>query len=191
MTIQPSTGGSAYSSPFHQRGCVVFILGMSAAVLILSGIVLFFAPSSKIAQSLGWGFLLLGRGDWINLHNAAAILFCAVMVWHLRFNWKSLHSYVIGHRPGRLPLRKELAAALGALLILVVLVGLAVPPISTLGDISNYFRHEYWGQSAQRVSEPGKLLDSQIEFPRQLSALSSDRFKHVTSPGPVIDTSEP
>ena len=136
---------SCATRPFYNRGWVVFVLGLSTAVLLVSGIVLFVAPSSRIAKELGWNLWSLDRQGWVNLHNLMAILFSAVVAWHLGFNWKPLCNYIGGSRPRRhINLKRELLAAAGILLILTCLVALMVPPISTLGDLSNYFRHEYW-----------------------------------------------
>ncbi|MFD2181691.1 DUF4405 domain-containing protein [Rhodoplanes azumiensis] len=145
MRAETIVGESVEARPFNKRGWVVFVLGLSAVVLLVSGVVLFIAPSSRIAKSIDWDLWALDREAWVNLHNVVAILFSAVVVWHLAFNWKPLCNYIGGARPRRrIKLLRELLAATATLVIIVGLVAAAVPPISTLGSVSNYFRHEYW-----------------------------------------------
>jgi hypothetical protein len=42
---------------------------LAAAVLLISGIVLFIAPSGRIANTTQWALLWLDKGAWVNLHN--------------------------------------------------------------------------------------------------------------------------
>lgn len=144
MTTEAISGGERAVRLFHTRGWVVFVLAIGALVLLVSGVVLFVAPSSRIAKSLHWSVWGLNREAWVNLHNVVAILFSAVAVWHLVYNWKTLCSYLWGSGQRRGGLKRELVMALGVLLVIVGLVAWAAPPVSTLGDLSNFFRHEYW-----------------------------------------------
>ena len=135
---------SATARPFHKRGWVVFMVGLSAAVLLISGIVLFIAPSGRIANTTQWALLWLDKGAWVNLHNVFAILFVAGLIWHLVFNWKPLSNYVVSRATHHLNLKRELLAALAVLLVLVVLVAQDLPPVDALTDLSAYFRQEFW-----------------------------------------------
>ena len=59
-----STGqviASPQARPFHKRGWVVFMVGLSAAILLISGIVLFIAPSGRIANTTQWALLWLDK----------------------------------------------------------------------------------------------------------------------------------
>ena len=85
----------APAKPFHKRGWVVFVIAPSAVTLLISGIVLFIAPSGRIANTTQWALLWLDKDGWVNLHNVFAILFVAGLVWRLVFNWKPLSNYVV------------------------------------------------------------------------------------------------
>jgi hypothetical protein len=130
--------------PFYKRGWVVFMVGLSASVVLISGIVLFIAPSGRIANTTQWALLWLDKGAWVNLHNVFAILFVAGLIWHLVFNWKPLSNYVVSRATHHLNLKRELLAALAVLLVLVVLVAQNLPPVDALTDLSDYFRQEFW-----------------------------------------------
>ncbi|MBK8209235.1 MAG: DUF4405 domain-containing protein [Rhodospirillales bacterium] len=130
--------------PFHKRGWVVFVLGLSATILLISGIVLFIAPSGRIASATHWALLWLDKDGWVNLHNVFAILFVAGLIWHFVFNWKPLRNYVINRATHHLNLKREMLAAAAVLLVLVVLVAQDLPPVDALTDLSAYFRHRFW-----------------------------------------------
>lgn len=135
---------SVPARPFHERGWVVFMVGLSASVLLISGIVLFIAPSGRIANTTQWALLWLDKGAWVNLHNVFAILFVAGLVWHLVFNWKPLSNYVVSRATHNLNLKREMLVALAAIVVLVVLAAQELPPVSHLADLADYFRHEFW-----------------------------------------------
>ena len=132
---------SAPAKPFHKRGWVVFMVGLSASVLLISGIVLFIAPSGRIANR---ALLWLDKGAWVNLHNVFAILFVAGLIWHLVFNWKPLSNYVVRRATHHLNLKREMLVALAVILVLVVLAAQELPPVKLLADLEYYFRQEFW-----------------------------------------------
>lgn len=135
---------AAPARPFHKRGWIVFVVGLSAVVLLISGIVLFIAPSGRIANTTHWALLWLDKDGWINLHNVFAILFVAALIWHLVFNWKPLSNYIVSRATHHLNLKREMLAAVAVLLVLVVLVAQNLPPVDTITDLSFYFRQEFW-----------------------------------------------
>lgn len=132
------------TAPFHQRGWISFVVGLSAVVLLISGIVLFIAPSRRMAATVHWAMLSLDRDDWINLHNVFAILFVGAVIWHLFFNWSTFSNYVVARRTHRLNLKREMLAAALLLLFFVVAVSQQLPPVDSLSDLSNYFHQDYW-----------------------------------------------
>lgn len=135
---------SELAKPFHKRGWVVFVIGLSAVILLISGIVLFIAPSGRIANATQWALFWLDKDDWVNLHNVFAIVFVAGLIWHLVFNWKPLSNYVVSRATHHLNLKREMLAAAAVLLVLVVLVAQNLPPVDALTDLAAYFRHEFW-----------------------------------------------
>ena len=135
---------SVRTRPFHKRGWVVFMVGLSALILLVSGIVLFIAPGGRVASTAQWELLWLDKGAWVNLHNAFAILFVAGLVWHLVFNWKALSNYVVSRATHHLNLKREMLAAVAIIFVLVVLAAQELPPVDYLADLAHYFRHDFW-----------------------------------------------
>ena len=144
MMNHAQVAASAPAKLFHKRGWVVFVIALSAIVLLISGIVLFIAPSGRIANATHWALLWLDKDGWVNLHNVFAILFVGGLVWHLVFNWKPLSNYVVSRATHHLNLKREMLAAVAVLLVLVVLVAQNLPPVDALTDLSGYFRQEFW-----------------------------------------------
>lgn len=135
---------SPVAKPFHKRGWVVFVIALSVVILLISGIVLFIAPSGRIANTTQWALLWLDKDGWVNLHNIFAMLFVAGLIWHLVFNWKPLSNYVVSRSTHHLNLKREMLAAGAVLLVLVVLVAQNLPPVDALTELSYYFRQEFW-----------------------------------------------
>ncbi len=144
MTKAPEIAASAPARPFHKRGWVVFIIALSAAMLLISGIVLFIAPSGRIAKATQWALLWLDKDGWVNLHNVFAILFVAGLIWHLVFNWKPLRSYLVSRVSHHLNLKREMLLAVAIVLVLVALVAQNLPPVDALTELSDYFRQDFW-----------------------------------------------
>jgi hypothetical protein len=132
------------AKPFHKRGWVVFVIALSAIILLISGGVLFIAPSGRIANATQWALLWLDKDGWVNLHNVFAILFVTGLIWHLVFNWKPLRNYIVSRATHHLNLIREMLAAMAILLVLVVLVAQNLPPVDALTELSGYFRQEFW-----------------------------------------------
>lgn len=135
---------SPVAKPFQKRAWVVFVIGMSAIVLLLSGIVLFIAPSGRIARVTEWTLVWLDKEAWVNLHNLFAILFVGGLIWHLVFNWKPLRGYIVNRAAHRLNLKAEMLAAAAVVLVLIVLVAQNLPPAPALTHLSDYFRQQFW-----------------------------------------------
>lgn len=136
--------GATVARPFHTRGWIVFVIALSSAVLLTSGIVLFIAPSGRIASATQWALIWLNKDAWVNLHNVFAVLFVAGVIWHLIFNWKPLRNYVVSRATHHLNLTREMLAAVVVLLVLVAVVAQNLPPVDALTDLSGYFRQEFW-----------------------------------------------
>jgi hypothetical protein len=118
---------------FNWRGFVSVTAGLSFLGLAVTGVVLFFTPSGRIANWTGWSFVGLSRHQWIGLHICLSILFLIVALLHVFYNWKCLVGYFKDKTRRRLALRWEWGAAL--LLVWVVSAGTVtgmVPIVSFL-----------------------------------------------------------
>ena len=147
---------------FSLRGLVTALLLISFCVMVFSGIVAFVAPSGRVSRLVDWQLVGLDRVDWQSIHVSFAVLFVAFGLVHLGFNWRGLL-----HRL-REPARRGFTIKREAMVALAVSVGLLVsalaglPPISTLHDLNQYFRTQYWVDQPDKPvrAEPGSSLPS-------------------------------
>lgn len=113
-----------------------------AAVLLVSGIALFTAPSCRVAELIGWSFCFLGKESWESVHVTFALLFFIASILHVALNWSPLVSYIRGDG-GIAGYRIALVCAL-TVIFLFIAAALDLPPVSWL-----YRAHEHikfsWG----------------------------------------------
>ncbi len=134
--------------PFNSRSFVSAMMAILFAVLFVSSVVLFIAPSGRMARDTGWAFLGLDRRDWGDIHTSFGMLFLAMAVWHLVSNWRALMNH-IRHRladpAARLPFTLKPEPIIALLLCLFILIATLknYPPVSTLFEGQDFIK-AYW-----------------------------------------------
>lgn len=66
---------------------------ISFFIMSFTGIILFLAPSGKLARMVGWEFLGLDKHDYATLHITFMVLFLIFGIFHIYYNWKSFICY--------------------------------------------------------------------------------------------------
>ncbi len=105
------------------RSFVSYFLLFAGAILVVSGVVLYIAPSGRVAHSTDWHLLWLDKAAWESVHTNsgyASIIFGLV---HLILNWKVLLHYLWNRTRHAYRLKAEVVVALA--LSVVVLLGSA------------------------------------------------------------------
>jgi hypothetical protein len=144
---------------FQFRAFVSVLSGLSLLVMILSGLILFFAPSGRLARDTAWLWWGLGRFEWIALHICFSLLFAVACVFHVYLNLRAIKRYFQGQLTKKWAFRPEWIAALlicvaikwafrpewiAALLICVaIFVGVlrSVAPFDSLMDLRWAYKH--------------------------------------------------
>ena len=126
---------------FQFRAFVSVLSGLSLLVMILSGLILFFAPSGRLARDTAWLWWGLGRFDWIALHIWFSLLFMVVCVFHVYLNLRAIKRYFQSQFTRKWAFRPEWIAAL--LICVAILVGVlrGVSPFNSLMDLRWGYRH--------------------------------------------------
>ncbi len=137
-------GSVSANAKYRRRGLIVFMVTLSTMTLVISGVVLFIAPSGSISADMHWRLLWIDKDSWFNLHNIAAVIFVIVAVYHLVLNWKPFMNYVISRATRHPNLKTEMVLAASMVLILIFIVATNLPPADILTDIRNFFRHDFW-----------------------------------------------
>lgn len=129
-----ATGGQVGSGTrgWHLSGRALAAFGVGAgfAVMLLSGLALFVAPSGRIARTLEWQWLGLDRPGWEALHIATALLFTAVVLWHFALHLGVYRNLLRGSPARPTGHRREAAIAALAVLLVAVTALAAWPPSS-------------------------------------------------------------
>ncbi len=76
------------------RGILSSTLIIVFVVVFISGLGLFFAPSGRVANEVGWNFLGLSRAKLENMHNLWGFVMSGLVVVHLLLNYKLLLSEI-------------------------------------------------------------------------------------------------
>ena len=79
--------------PFNYRAFVSILTGFSFILMTVTGLVLFFAPSCRIARDTSWSVLGYNKDQWIDVHVWFSIVFVIASIFHIYFNWAVLVCY--------------------------------------------------------------------------------------------------
>jgi len=135
---------------FSWRALTSMCLSVVFVVMVVSGVILFLAPSTRVAREVNWQVWRLAKGDWQNLHLVFSALFLVVATVHTVFNWRPMLNYLKMRATERRGIRWEWLAAL----VLGVLVWMGtrceLPPFSWLLD----WRTTFHGGQCGATSSP-------------------------------------
>lgn len=145
------TSGSPRSKRrrFDHRGLVTYLVTLSFFIMLVSGVVVFLAPSGQVARRIGWSLIGLGRAEWQTLHISFAVVFIAFGLIHLTLNWRALLHHLRDRASKHLTLKWEAALALAVTAWLIASALVPLRPASNLHDLNEYFRKTFWAD-AQR-----------------------------------------
>jgi len=114
-------------------------------MLFTSGLALYFAPSCKTAQKIGWSFLFIGKESWEAVHIVFAVLFLITMATHLILNWKIFVLYFFDREKNILNIKAAILCAAAAILFFLMSV-FNIPPVSWLHKAHEIIKFS-WGPS--------------------------------------------
>ncbi len=133
---------------FSIRAWVSLVLVFTFAALAVSGVVLYFAPPCSVADATGWTILALSKDQWSAVHVITSIVFLVVALVHLLvYNWGPLKAYIKQKTPSRLPVRRELIAAVVVFVLLLAGAISGAPPFGTVMDWHDAIRDHYREQA--------------------------------------------
>lgn len=108
---------------------------LSAILVTITSVVLYFAPSRGIARSSGWSSLLLNRDTWLDAHVIFGFGVIGLALYHVYLNRKALAHYIKRTRAQAGGWRRE------ALVAAVVTAGVLAFVLGARGSastLSNY-----------------------------------------------------
>ena len=119
----------------------------------MSGIVLYVAPPGRIANWSVWRMALLSKAQWQAVHTVVALLFLVAAGFHIYFNWKVLVAYLKSKLHEGLRMKRELATATAAAVVLLTVTIAGVPPSSTVMDVGEGIKNS-WSTAATEPPVP-------------------------------------
>ncbi len=125
------------------RSFVSYFLLFSGVVLIVSGVVLYIAPSGRVARSMDWRLLWMDKGAWESVHTNSGYVSILFGLVHLFLNWKVLVHYLWNRVQHAYQLKSEVVVAL--VLTVGVLFGSAWnwPVFSDVMDLGETFSNAW------------------------------------------------
>ncbi len=133
---------------FNYRAFVSVLSGFTFAVMAVTGLVMFFAPSCRIARDTGWTVWGYDKEQWAGVHVWFSIAFVLASVLHIYLNWAALTSYFKNKLRRGLALRAEWVAALAICAVIGLGTIYEVAPFSTLVAYKESFKHSESGIGA-------------------------------------------
>ncbi len=133
---------------FNWRGFTTFIMFWSFLVLVVSGFVLYIAPSGRVANWSRWTLFGIDKGQWEAIHIIWGLVFFIATIFHLRFNWAIFKSHIRNLGREMKGLRwQELVAATLLAIILIWGATAGWPVFSGIVDLGENFK-SYWEESS-------------------------------------------
>jgi len=125
------------------RKITSLVMLWSALALIYTGIMLYIAPSGRVANWAGWSLFGLNKGEYEDLHTTFMVLFMVGMGMHLYYNWRPITLYLKNQARELVVLTKEMVIA--TLLSVAFVVGtlFSIPPFIQIVEFGKW-SSEYW-----------------------------------------------
>ena len=172
---------------FSCRAFVSVLAGFTFLAMGATGLVMFFAPSCRIARDTSWSVGGYSKEQWTAVHVWFSIAFVIASACHIYLNWAALTNYFKTKLHQGFALRPEWAAALAICAIIGLGTICDVAPFSSLVAWKDTFKHtEAGGQAGGRSWQGGagmgqKTLgqfcqDEKIELSWAILRLQSEGF---------------
>ncbi|WP_456409880.1 DUF4405 domain-containing protein [Oceanithermus sp.] len=132
---------------FQWRAFVALLLFGVTLSLLISGLVLYVAPSGRVAKTVEWRLFWLDKDQWEALHTMTGYAFLVLFYYHLVYNWRSILAYMRRKAKQAAQIRREFVWA--SLFTVLMLVGSVynLPPVRAVMDFGATMNDfwEWWG----------------------------------------------
>ena len=152
---------------FNKKAFVSFLTLFYSIVIILTGVVLYFAPPGRVAHWVEWKFLGLTKEEWQAVHTIFSFIFVVIAGYHLYYNWVVFWSYLKSKVVNGIKMKKEL---IWSGIFTVAVFGLVlgnVPPFSTVMDFGTYLS-DSWSNEESEPPVPHAELFTLKEYCQEL-----------------------
>jgi len=187
---------------FSLRAFASVLAGISFVLMAVTGLVLFIAPSCRVARDSSWAVWGHDKDQWIAIHVWLSIAFVVASFIHIYLNWAVLTNYFKTKLHRGLAFRYEWVSALAICAIIYGGASYGVAPFSSLMVWKESFRHSETGPAgygqgfrggrfaAQQIygytdpvsqSQPGEACNSCDDSTTCEQGLTGQEAQHIDS----------
>lgn len=133
---------------------------VSFALEIVTSIILYIVPQGRIAYWADWHLWGLTKTQWTDLHINLGVLFLLAICLHTYYNWAPITAYLKNKAKQLRVFTKEFNAAVVVTCLFLLGTYFAVPPFSTIIEISNSIKDKaarYYGEPPYGHAELSSL----------------------------------
>ncbi|MFH1716738.1 MAG: DUF4405 domain-containing protein [Planctomycetota bacterium] len=130
---------------FSLRAFASVLAGLSFVLMAVTGLVLFIAPSCRIARDSSWVVWGHDKDQWIAVHVWLSIAFVTASFIHIYLNWAVLTNYFKTRLHKGLAFRSEWISALAICVVIYAGASYGVAPFSSLMLWKETFKHSETG----------------------------------------------
>ncbi len=130
---------------FSLRAFASVLAGISFILMAVTGLVLFIAPSCRIARDNSWAVWGHDKDQWIAIHVWLSIAFVVASFIHIYLNWAVMINYFKTKLHKGLAFRYEWVSALAVCAIIYAGASSGVAPFSSLMVWKESFKHNEIG----------------------------------------------
>lgn len=127
---------------FRFRAFISLLTALSFIALSFTGVILYVAPSGRLANLREWSVWTLSREQWVGLHLSFSVVFLITAILHLWLNRKAFFNYLKLKTKAAGGLRWELPIVLIAACLIVWGTLTPVEPITSLLKWRQHFYKE-------------------------------------------------
>jgi len=132
------------ANKFNARAFVSLVLTAAALIMLISGLVIYVMPEGRVAYWNDWQLFALDKEQWGAIHTLTSLLFTAMAIWHLVYNWKIFMAY-LRRKAGELTAaRRELLMALAVTLLITVGSAAGWAPFQTVMDLGKFSKKQWY-----------------------------------------------
>jgi len=168
--------GNNAKESFNLRAFASVFAGLSFVLMAVTGLVLFFAPSCRIARDTSWAVWGHDKEQWVAVHVWLSIACIIASIIHIYLNWTALTNYFKSKIHKGLAFRTEWIAALAVCVILYAGSARGVAPFSSLMAWKETFKHGTAGVAESGQGWRGGRTASQ-QFQNHASNAEQDRAR--------------
>ena len=178
----------AVTKTFNLRKFISLYMTLSFIVMIVSGIILYIAPSGRIAHWSYWSTFGLTKTEWQNIHIIFTFLFVIAGLLHIRYNLKPIIHYLTAKSVGNKSISKELIYSIIFSIFVFVGTYLQIQPFSFVLELGEEITESWENESTEPPMPHAERL-TMVEFASLIDMKTNGLINKLSKNGYVVKDS--